>query len=56
MKSPRALLAFLAVWLAVGAAASAQTVASVPTPSKDEAIVLSPFEVSASSDVGYQAR
>ena len=52
---PRTLLFALAGWLALGADTSAQTVAAPPPP-KDETIVLSPFEVSASSDVGYQAR
>lgn len=54
---PRAFLAAVAGWLAFGPGTSAQTVATPPIPPpKDEAIVLSPFEVSASSDVGYQAR
>jgi hypothetical protein len=54
---PRTLLAAVAGWLALGAATSAQTVPPGATPPPlDEAIVLSPFEVSATSDVGYQAR
>jgi hypothetical protein len=54
---PRSLPVALAGGLFLAVAAAAQTVAPLaPPPSKDEAIVLSPFEVSATSDVGYQAR
>ena len=52
--NPRELLTSLSGWLALGAAASAQVLS--PPPAQDEAVVLSPFEIRASSDVGYQAR
>jgi hypothetical protein len=54
---PRSRIALSAL-LALGTIASAQT-AAPPTPEappKEETVVLSPFEVSATSDVGYQAR
>jgi len=53
MKSPHTLLAALAGWLALGTGTLAQT---VTPPPKEETIVLSPFEVTANSDIGYQAR
>ncbi len=54
---PRTLLAAVAGWLALGTDASAQSVAPTATPSpQEEAVVLSPFQVNATSDVGYQAR
>ncbi len=51
-KSPRTLLAVLTAWVAAGAVADAQTVA---TPPKDEAVVLSPFNVTSDRDYGYVA-
>ena len=48
----RNLLSFLTGWLAAGTAVSAQT---APTPVKDEAVMLSAFEVSIDKDTGYQA-
>ena len=48
----RNLLSFLAGWLAAGAAADAQTVA---TPPKDEAVMLTPFQVTSEKDEGYRA-
>lgn len=53
MTPTRKLAAAFAGWLALSSAASAQTTA---TPQNDEVLVLSPFEVTANSDVGYQAR
>jgi len=48
----RNLLSFLTAWLAAGTAADAQT---APTPAKDEAVVLSPFNVTSDRDYGYVA-
>jgi outer membrane receptor protein involved in Fe transport len=48
---PRTLLAALVGWLATSAAVDAQTT----TPTKEETIKLSPFEVSAENDNGYAA-
>ncbi len=54
---PRTLLAVLAGWLALGTDTSAQTVTPAASPpANEEAVVLSPFQVNATSDVGYQAR
>lgn len=51
MKSTKTLLAALVGWLATSAAVDAQTT----TPTKEETIKLSPFEVSAENDNGYAA-
>jgi outer membrane receptor for ferric coprogen and ferric-rhodotorulic acid len=48
----RNFLVLFSAWLAAGAAADAQTVA---TPPKDEAVVLSPFNVTSDRDYGYVA-
>src|SRR3954453_1608105 len=64
MNAPARVLVLACRWLIVcsGSALLGQTVpASSPTttaadPKKDEAVVLSPFEVSTSSDEGYAAR
>ena len=48
----RNLFSFLAGWLAAGAVAAAQTASA---PANDETVSLSPFEVKADKDVGYQA-
>ncbi len=57
MKSKN-LLAVLAGWLALGPAGGAQTgpvkPSPPPAPEAEEAVVLSPFEVSADTDRGYQ--
>jgi hypothetical protein len=53
---PRTLLAAFAGSLALGATVSAQTVTTPPAPTTEETVVLSPFEIRATSDVGYQAR
>lgn len=52
MTSPRTLLAVLAGWLTLGAAADAQTKAAPPA---EETVVLSPFTVSSDKDRGYAA-
>ncbi len=46
----RNLLSFLAGWLAASAAADAQTASTSP---KDEAVALSPFQVTSTQDKGY---
>lgn len=48
----RSLFALLAGWLAASGSADAQTTA---TPARDEAVVMSPFEVRTNGDVGYTA-
>ncbi|MSU53409.1 MAG: TonB-dependent receptor [Opitutaceae bacterium] len=53
MKSPRTLLAVLAVWISLGSGADAQTAATAPADEK--AIVLNPFVVEATEDKGYRA-
>ncbi len=60
MNKPRTLLAAFAGWLSLGTVTSAQT-ATPPTqnpPQSDEqnVVMLSPFVINASADVGYQAR
>ena len=50
--TPRTLLAAVAGWLAASAALDAQTPS---LPPKDEAVILSPFEVATSRDYGYTA-
>ena len=54
---PRTLLAAFAGWLTVSTAANAQVVPapSAVTPSKDEVVQLSPFEVMSDKDEGYRA-
>jgi hypothetical protein len=57
MKRPSILLA---ACIALGSSASSQTVAPIPTqaatkPRQEEALVLSPFQVNATSDTGYAA-
>lgn len=49
---PRTLLAVVAGWLAASTAVDAQTPSAAP---KEEAVVLSPFEVATGKDYGYTA-
>jgi hypothetical protein len=55
VKSSRTLLATVAGWFAASSALGAQT-APAALPPNDPTVVLSPFEVTATTDVGYQAR
>jgi hypothetical protein len=54
MKFPRTLFAGFASWLAVETAGGAQSTAPV-SATVDEAVMLSPFQVSTSKDQGYEA-
>ena len=56
MKSPRPFLAALAAWLAVGAAADAQTASADRVPAAaGTPITLSPFQVNTAKDTSYGA-
>jgi outer membrane receptor protein involved in Fe transport len=52
LMTPRILLTAVVAWLAASAAAEAQTVSPPP---KENAVVLSPFQVNTSRDAGYVA-
>ena len=54
MKIPRLLISALAGWCAVAATVGAQSAAPASAPG-DEALLLSPFQVSTTKDVGYEA-